>query len=100
MSEYSTDFEKWFKSKGGKMTLPACPLPELIKVIVWEGYKARRAQEGTVAALATAERLIEALRLCSSVMCDGSRFVSYSQQKAAADDARALLAELDKATTR
>jgi hypothetical protein len=44
-------------------------------------------------------RLVEALRFCVSVMCDGSRFVSYSQQKSAAQDVRAILAELEKEPT-
>ncbi len=40
-------------------------------------------------------KLVKALRLCESVMCDGSRFISYSQQSIARSEARALLAELE-----
>lgn len=38
------EFEKWFKSKGGKLDIPAAPLPDLIKAIAWEGYQAARVQ--------------------------------------------------------
>ena len=38
-------FEGWFKSKGGKLDIPAAPIPDLIKAIAWEGWQAAQAQQ-------------------------------------------------------
>lgn len=41
-------------------------------------------------------RLVEALRSCTSVMCDGSGLISYSQQAIAKAEALELLTELEQ----
>ena len=46
----SESFEAWFKNKGGKLDIPAAPLPDLIKAIAWEGWQAAQRQRGEAVA--------------------------------------------------